>query len=85
MSPACMFDVKSTIAGKDKSSLPGITIETGIQDQTTYLQSVEQIHNTLLSEGVTHEYITRDGSHDWKFWQEALPKALVKSGEVFAQ
>ena len=85
MSPACMFDVKSTIAGKDKADLPSITIETGIQDQTTNLQSVEGIHNTLLNEGVWHDYITRDGGHDWKFWQEALPKVLVKSGEVFGE
>ena len=56
-----MFDVKQVIAGKDKADLPGITIETGIQDQTTNLQSVENIHNTLLNEGVWHDYITRDG------------------------
>ncbi len=85
MSPACMFDVKSVIAGKDKADLPGITIETGIQDQTTNLQSVENIHKTLLDEGVFHEYITRDGGHDWTFWQEALPKVLRKSGEVFGE
>ena len=85
MSPACMFDVKSTVAGKDKSSLPGITIETGIQDMTTNLQSVDAIHNTLLSEGITHDYITRDGGHDWTFWQTSLPKVLKKCGEVFAE
>ena len=85
MSPACMFDIKSTVAGKDRSALPGITIETGIQDQTTNLQSVENIHLSLMNEGVNHEYITRDGNHDWTFWQEALPKALKKSGEVFGE
>ena len=85
MSPACMFDVKQIISGKDKADLPGITIETGIQDQITNLQSVENIHNTLLNEGVWHDYITRDGGHDWTFWQEALPKVLKKSGEVFAE
>ena len=85
MSPACMFNIQQVIAGKDKADLPGITIETGIQDQTTNLQSVENIHTTLLNEGVTHDYITRDGGHDWTFWQEALPKVLKKSGEVFGK
>ena len=85
MSPACMFDIKSTIAGKDLSTLPGITIETGLQDQTTNITSVNDIHNNLLNQGVSHDYITRDGGHDWTFWQEALPKALKKSGEVFAE
>ena len=85
MSPACMVDVQPLISGQDKAALPGLTIETGIQDQTTNLQSVEHIHNTLLNEGVWHDYITRDGGHDWTFWQEALPKVLVKSGEVFGE
>ena len=80
-----MFNIQQVIAGKDKADLPGITIETGIQDQTTNLQSVENIHNTLLNEGVTHDYITRDGGHDWTFWQTSLPKVLVKSGEVFGE
>ena len=85
MSPACMFNIQQVIAGKDKADLPGITIETGIQDQTTNLQSVENIHTTLLNEGVTHDYITRDGGHDWTFWQTSLPKVLKKSGEVFVE
>ena len=85
MSPACKFNIQQVIAGKDKADLPGITIETGIQDQTTNLQSVENIHNTLLNEGVTHDYITRDGGHDWTFWQTSLPKVLKKSGEVFGE
>ena len=85
MSPACMFNIQQVIAGKDKADLPGITIETGIQDQTTNLQSVENIHTTLLNEGVTHDYITRDGGHDWTFWQTSLPKVLKKSGEVFGE
>ena len=85
MSPACMFDIKSTIAGKDLSTLPGITIETGLQDQITNITSVNDIHNNLLNQGVSHDYITRDGGHDWTFWQEALPKALRKSGEIFAE
>ena len=84
MSPA--VDVNGTaklLVGKDKSTLPSLTIETGIQDQTTSLTSITEFHNYLVSEDIEHEFITRDGSHDWKFWQECLPKALNKCGESF--
>lgn len=84
MSPA--VDVNGTskiLANKDKNKLPQLTIETGIQDFTTPLSGITEFHNYLVSEGVNHEFITRDGSHDWKFWQECLPKVLKKCGEAF--
>ena len=84
MSPA--VDVNGTaqiLVGTDKESLPGLTIETGIQDYTTTLASVTEFHNYLVEEGIDHEFITRDGTHDWKFWQECLPKVLKKCGEAF--
>ena len=84
MSPA--VDVNGTaeiLVGKDKGNLPGLTIETGIQDYTTTLASVTEFHNYLVKEGIDHEFITRDGTHDWKFWQECLPKVLKKCGEAY--
>ena len=84
MSPA--VDVSGTskiLAGKDKDILPPLTIETGIQDGTTPLSGITDFHNYLVSEGIEHEFITRDGTHDWKFWQECLPKVLKKCGESF--
>ena len=65
------------------SELPGMTLEMGLQDYTT--GDGKNFHNYLTAKGVKHDYITRDGSHDWKFWQEALPKVLTKAGETFAE
>lgn len=84
MSPA--VDVNGTarlLVGKDKETLPPLTIETGIQDQTTSLTSITEFHDYLVTEEIEHEFITRDGSHDWSFWQVCLPKALNKCGEAF--
>ena len=84
MSPA--VDVGGTsriLADKNKNNLPELTIETGIQDFTTPLAGITDFHDYLVSEGIEHEFITRDGSHDWKFWQECLPKVLKKCGEAF--
>lgn len=83
MSPAVnVSGTAQILVGKDKSSLPGLTIETGIQDQTTSLTSITEFHDYLVSEDIKHEFITRDGSHDWTFWQVCLPKALDKCGEA---
>ena len=67
----------------DISTLPVITIETGIHDYTTPLTDNTEFHNHLVSKGIAHDFITRDGTHDWKFWQECLPKVLKKCGETF--
>lgn len=84
MSPA--VDVAGTseiLADKNKDILPALTIETGIQDYTTPLAGITEFHDYLVSMDIEHEFITRDGSHDWKFWQECLPKVLKKCGEAF--
>lgn len=84
MSPAVnVGGTAQILVGKDKNSLPPLTIETGIQDQTTSLASITEFHDYLVTEGIEHEFITRDGSHDWTFWQVCLPKALNKCGEAF--
>ena len=84
MSPAVnVGGTAQILVGKDKNSLPPLTIETGIQDQTTSLTSITEFHDYLVKEGIEHEFITRDGSHDWTFWQVCLPKALNKCGEAF--
>jgi S-formylglutathione hydrolase FrmB len=37
----------------------------------------------LEGKGIAHEWILRSGTHDWKFWQECLPKVLEKVGLSF--
>ena len=75
--------LRSLVDQADISKLPGMTLEMGLQDTTT--GNGKDFHNYLTSKGVKHDYITRDGGHDWKFWQEALPKVLKKAGEVFEE
>ena len=84
MSPA--VDVSGTsqiLTDENKEILPSLTIETGIQDYTTPLAGITDFHDYLVSEGIDHEFITRNGSHDWTFWKECLPKVLNKCGETF--
>lgn len=75
--------LRDMAAEADASKLPQITIETGTNDETVSLSSVQFFVDILKEHGIPHDFITRSGAHDWKFWQECLPKALKKAGESF--
>jgi len=82
-SPATGDILKNMVeAMEDISKLPSITIETGIEDYTVGSQP-KDFHEYLEGKGIAHEWILRSGTHDWKFWQECLPKVLEKVGLSF--
>ena len=81
MSPAVRAEMVDLVT--DPSILPGMTIETGNQDDLT--PSAAAFVAEMKKKGVEIEYITRDGFHYWNFWQECLPKALKKVGESFTK
>lgn len=82
MSPAT-FRLDEVLEKADKSKVPPITIETGTEDGTVSLSSVQAFVNKLKDKEIPCEFITRSGGHTWQFWQECLPKALKKVGESF--
>lgn len=63
------------------AELPGITIEIGLQD--FLYQSAKGYHDGLSSINVEHEWIERNGAHDWTFWAACTPKIVKKVGEAF--
>ena len=84
MSPAVMGDMKSLVdAQADKRVFPGFTVEVGNQDMVVDNAGAKDLADYMEGQGLHVEYIARDGTHDWNFWQECLPKALQKAGESF--
>lgn len=83
MSPATGDGLKFALAQCDRTKLPPITIETGIDDTTVSLDSVREFVDYAKGLGLSPEFITRSGGHTWPFWQVCLPKALKKAGESF--
>lgn len=84
MSPAVMSDMKSLVdAQADKRIFPGFTVEVGNQDMVVDNAGAKDLADYMEGQGLHVEYIARDGTHDWNFWQECLPKALQKAGESF--
>ena len=84
MSPAAQTWMSSLIDQKtDKSIFPGFTFEVGEQDYTVNNADAKALYNAMISKGLTAEYISRPGTHDWPFWKECLPKALAAAGKSF--
>lgn len=86
MSPAVSGDMRVFIdAQADKSVFPAFTFEVGNQDTTVNNGETMNLADYMKEQGLTVEYIARDGIHYWDFWQECLPKALKKVGESFSK
>lgn len=84
MSPAAQGWMSSLIdAQSDKSVFPAFTIEVGEQDYTVDNSTSKRLYNSMIASGLTCEYISRPGPHDWPFWKECLPKALAAAGKSF--
>jgi S-formylglutathione hydrolase FrmB len=81
MSPAADTWMASLI--DDKSVYPGFTIEVGLQDYTVDNSKAKSLYNSMVKKGISCDWVERDGTHDWPFWQVCLPKALIKAGKAF--
>lgn len=83
MSPAADASMVNYTSGKEVTVFPSFTFEVGLQDYTVNNSTTKSLYNSLAKKGISCEWIERDGSHDWAFWQVCLPKALQKSGALF--
>lgn len=60
-------------------NLPEYTLDCGTSDYLVY-DSIVKVHNQLNELEFEHEYIERQGTHDWTFWKDALPMVLERIG-----
>lgn len=84
MSPAADTWMTALVdAQADKSVFPSFTIEVGLQDFTVDNSKAKTLYNHMSKKGLDCEWIEREGTHDWAFWQACLPKALRQVGKSF--
>lgn len=76
-----LYDLYGAAIGGGKE-MPGVTIEIGTGD--FLYESAGYFEGFLASMNFTHDYITRDGVHDWAFWTACTPKMLKKVSDTFA-
>ncbi|WP_163323785.1 alpha/beta hydrolase [Draconibacterium mangrovi] len=62
------------------NDLPAYTMDCGTSDPLVF-SSNQSVHAKLLDAGFDHEYIEREGTHDWVFWEKALEMALERIGQ----
>lgn len=73
----------------DMSVFPPFTFEVGSNDGTVgYNVGSKILYQYMQSKGIPCEWVEWTtgnswGDHIWEFWQECLPKALIKVGESF--
>ncbi|WP_319590069.1 alpha/beta hydrolase-fold protein [uncultured Draconibacterium sp.] len=67
-------------AYKSFGDLPGYTMDCGTSDPLVFTSN-QSVHAKLLDAGFDHEYIEREGVHDWVFWRKALEMALERIGQ----
>lgn len=73
---------EAELSEKLAKKFPPFVMECGTEDQLVFPMN-EEVHTWLETAGFVHTYITREGVHDWDFWQVCLPKALHFAGENF--
>lgn len=67
--------VINSLTETELANLPEYALEVGMEDYLVLGGNVT-FDAFLTEKGIAHAYITRTGTHDWKFWMTCLPKAL---------
>jgi S-formylglutathione hydrolase FrmB len=71
--------INSLASDASPDGLPAITIDVGTEDFLVF-SGADAFEKTLTKSGIKHDYITRPGTHDWIFWQEAIQTTLERMG-----
>lgn len=69
-----MFDSLKTFSQK-------MIIDCGISD--IFISSNRLLHQKLAALKIPHDYIERNGKHDWKYWSNVLPYQLIFFSSYF--
>ena len=75
--------LNSTIASRLNQEMHLIWVGTGLQDE--FLDSYILVaRNGLLNQGIVHEYVAMDGTHEWQVWRKCLHRfaPLLFRGET---
>lgn len=74
-----LFDTVKNLTQKD---LPYLTIDIG--DADSFVEVNKLTHQELDFLGITHEFILREGKHDWDFWRGSVTACLYRLGRMYS-
>ena len=64
-------------------ALPAIHLAVGTEDDPDVVTANRNLHLSLLTLGVSHNYAEQRGRHDWHFWSSTTPELLAFVGNAF--
>lgn len=65
---------------KNRDRLPPFRFDCG--DTDLLIQYNRELHQTLVEQGVAHQYEEFEGGHSWKYWSEHLKDSLRFFGRI---
>lgn len=60
---------------KIPAQIPRLIFDCGINDP--FIEANRQLHNELLESKIPHDYIERNGVHNWDYWRNAVSYQLM--------
>ena len=58
-----------------------LIIDCGVDDP--FIETAREAHGILLDKKIGHDYIERDGTHNWMYWSNAVSYQLMFFNKMF--
>ncbi|MBS1735960.1 MAG: esterase family protein [Bacteroidetes bacterium] len=58
-----------------KAGTLALVIDCGVDDP--FIETAREAHHILLNKKIAHDFIERDGGHNWKYWSNAISYQLM--------
>ena len=75
----------SVIKNQTDTNLKSVKWYIDCGDDDFLFEGNSMVHIALKKRGIPHEYRVRNGSHNWTYWRESLPKVLTFISDYFHQ
>ena len=75
----------SIIKNQTDANLKNVKWYIDCGDDDFLFEGNSMVHIALKKRGIPHEYRVRNGSHNWTYWRESLPKVLTFISDYFHQ
>ena len=74
--------VVNQLSGLKNDSL-ALIIDCGVKD--FFIDVNRQLHQHLLEQGISHDYIERPGEHNWEYWSNSIMYQLFYFNRFFGR
>lgn len=80
-----VWDAHTVIMQLDKLTNKELALIIDCGEDDFFLQVNQEFHKQLLKRGIEHDFITRPGAHNWKYWNNSIDYQLLFFQKYFNQ